>query len=62
MLIYPGNILGIGENCDDQIYLADRYWAEGNNVVHEDIHGNEFAMSWKEHCAGLEHFQELNLR
>jgi len=41
-------------------YLADRYWAEGNNVVHEDIHGQESVMSWKDHCAGLEHFQALN--
>jgi len=41
-------------------YIVDRYWAEGNNVVHEDIHGQESVMSWKDHCAGLEHFQELN--
>jgi len=41
-------------------YIVDRYWAEGNNVVHVDIHGNESVMSWKEHCKGLEHFQALN--
>jgi len=41
-------------------YIVDRYWAEGNNVVHVDIHGNESVMSWKEHCKGLEYFQELD--
>ena len=41
-------------------YIVDRFWTSGNNVVHEDIHGQESVMSWKEHCAGLEHFQALN--
>ena len=41
-------------------YIVDRYWTEGRNVVHEDIHGNESVVSWKDHCKGLEYFQELN--